>query len=76
MPAKGAREARPFVDEAIVCTFSIFFARFQKNDPDSFPHHHDNDHTNLAWFSRATTKLLFWFLHFLPNFAQRPGTRV
>ena len=35
-PAKGAREARPFVAGAIVCTFSIFFAFFPKNGPGSF----------------------------------------
>ena len=33
MPAKGAREARPFVAEAIVCTFSIFFCKFTKKRP-------------------------------------------
>ena len=38
MPAKGAREARPFVAEAIFCTFSIFCAIFPKNGPGSFPH--------------------------------------
>ena len=32
-PAKGPREARPFVDEAIFCTFSISFAIFPKNWP-------------------------------------------
>ena len=31
--AKGAREARPFVDEAIVCTFSICFAIIPKKWP-------------------------------------------
>ena len=36
-PAKGAREARPFVAEAFFCTFSIFFAIFPKNGPGSFP---------------------------------------
>ena len=48
-PAKGAREARPFVDEAIFCTFSVFFAIFPKNDPGSFPH----------WTGLATSGLTF-----------------
>ena len=38
MPAKGAREARPFVAEAFFCICSIFFALFSKNGPGSFPH--------------------------------------
>ena len=36
-PAKGAREARPFVAGAMFCTFSIFLAIFPKTGAGSFP---------------------------------------
>ena len=53
LPAKGAREARPFVAEAVLCTFSIFFAILPKNGPGSFPQIHQcNDEVAEVSFLR------------------------
>ena len=40
MPAKGAREARPFVAEAFCLYFFHIFAIVPKNGPGSFPQYH------------------------------------
>ena len=63
LPAKGAREARPFVAEAICCTFSIFFAIFPKNGPGSFPHFTCSD-LDAAEPARLSLRKEPWFRQF------------
>ena len=59
LPAKGAREARPFVAGAFFCTFSIFFAIFTKNGPGSFAHAPAGARENLVrgWTRNAGIRM-------------------